>query len=134
MTDSYLNLLADLILIAHVVFITFVVGGLLVILLGAAIKWQWVRNRWFRGAHLAAVAYVVFEQLVNIPCPLTVWENTLRANLGESAYAGGFIVYWLHRLIFFNFAPWVFDVTYAAFGVLVLAALFLAPIRWRPSK
>ena len=131
MTD---RLLADLILIVHTAFIAFVIGGLLLTLVGGLANWQWVRNRWFRLAHFGAVALVVFQQLLNIPCPLTVWENQLRASAGEATYPGGFIVYWLRHLIFFDFQPWVFDVIYVVFGLLVVLTLFVAPIRWRPSK
>ncbi|MGH8640305.1 MAG: DUF2784 family protein, partial [Burkholderiales bacterium] len=46
--------LADLILIVHFLFVAFVVGGLALIWIGAAAGWEWVRNFWFRVAHLGA--------------------------------------------------------------------------------
>ena len=45
------RLLADLIVAIHAAYVAFVVVGLLLILLGVACGWQWVRNWWFRIAH-----------------------------------------------------------------------------------
>ena len=59
------------------------VPGLLLILLGACLRWQWVRNRWFRVAHLLAIVIVAFEAINNIECPLTTWEYDLRRLAGQ---------------------------------------------------
>ena len=125
------RLLADVILVIHALFVAFVVGGLLVTLLGGAMRWLWVRNRWFRIAHLAAVGLVVFQQWWRIACPLTVWEDHLRRSAGQQGYDNGFIVTWLQPLIFFDFPREVFDVIYVGFGLLVVLSLWLVPIQWR---
>ncbi len=72
------RMLADLIVVFHASYVSFVVLGLVAILVGAALHWRWVRNFWFRIAHLAAIGVVVLESLAGIPCPLTVWESQLR--------------------------------------------------------
>ena len=84
------TLLADIVLIVHFLFVAFVVGGLALIWIGAALGWAWVRNLWFRVAHLAAIVFVAGEALVGVWCPLTVWEDTLRGVHGEktSSHAG----------------------------------------------
>ena len=128
------RLLADIILIVHTAFIAFVVIGLLLVLLGAAMRWRWVRNRWFRGAHLACVGLVVFQQFQRIACPLTVWESQLRRSAGGPGYEQGFIAHWLHEIIFFDLPVWVFDVSYGTFGLLVVLSLWLAPIEWRKPR
>ena len=46
-------LAADALLLAHVLFVLFVVLGLLLVFAGWRRSWSWVRNPWFRVAHLA---------------------------------------------------------------------------------
>ncbi len=125
------RLIADFIVVLHAAFFLFVVLGLVVILLGIAFRWDWVRNIWFRSLHLAAIGFVVLEALVGMTCPLTRWENQLRKQGGQEGYPGDFIGYWAHRLIFFDAEPWVFTASYITFGLAVLAAFILAPPRWR---
>ena len=129
------RLAADLVLVLHAGFIAFVLFGLVAILIGWARSWQWVRNPWFRGAHLAAIAYVVAQAWMSIVCPLTTLENHLRRLGGQDPYSdGGFIAYWLHRLIFFDAEPIVFTICYTAFGLLVAATLIFCPPRWRKRR
>ena len=66
--QSFYGALANLILILHVGYVLFVVGGLILILAGGVRGWQWVRNPWFRAAHLAAIGYVMFEAWIGIVC------------------------------------------------------------------
>jgi Protein of Unknown function (DUF2784) len=121
------RMLADLIVVIHASYVSFVVFGLLAILIGAALGWSWVRNFWFRVAHLTAIGIVVAEALAGIPCPLTVWEQQLRKTAGQVGYQGDFIGNWAHQLIFYRAEPWVFTVGYTVFGLAVLAAFVLAP-------
>lgn len=69
---------ADHVLIAHFLYVLFVVGSLPVIWIGAWLKFRFVANPWFRYLHLAAILFVVTESLLDVACPLTVWENNLR--------------------------------------------------------
>ncbi|MGB7159186.1 MAG: DUF2784 domain-containing protein [Tepidisphaeraceae bacterium] len=124
---------ADFVLILHTAVIVFILFGLVAILLGVARKWEWVRNFYFRVAHLLAIAYVVAQTFLGIACPLTILENHLRVRAGQDPYAeAGCIQFWLHRLIFFDAEPWVFTLCYASFGLLVAATMWLAPPR-RPG-
>ena len=52
-------LAADAVLLLHVLFVAFVVVGLLLILAGRLLSWDWVRNWWFRVIHLGAIGIVV---------------------------------------------------------------------------
>jgi hypothetical protein len=126
-------MLADFIVVFHAAYVSFVVFGLVLILLGIALRWGWVRNFWFRALHLAAIGFVVLESLIGMTCPLTDWEHRLRELAGEATYTGDFIGYWAHRLIFYRAEPWVFTVLYITFGLAVLATFALAPPRW-PSR
>jgi Protein of Unknown function (DUF2784) len=123
------RILADLIVVLHATYFSFVVFGLLAILLGVVFRWNWVRNFWFRTLHLAAIGVVVAEVLAGIACPLTVWESELREMAGQTAYSGDFLAYWAHRLIFFRADPWFFTLLHPLFGLAVLVAFVLAPPR-----
>ncbi len=125
---------ADLILLLHAGFIAFVVFGLLLVFLGGALRWRWVRNRWFRLAHLSAIAVVVAQAWLGIVCPLTTLENYFRRRAGQPGYEMGFIADRVRRLIFFEADWWVFAVSYTVFGLLVLASFWLIRPRWRPAR
>ena len=122
-------LLADAILVLHALFVAFVVVGLVAILVGLWRRWGWVRNFWFRVAHLGAIGIVVLQAWAGVLCPLTIWENALRRASGEAGYAGSFIQHWLHRVLFWDAESWVFTVIYTAFG----AAVVLTWLLGRPS-
>ncbi|MFB9867739.1 DUF2784 domain-containing protein [Vreelandella sulfidaeris] len=130
MSDVILLLLADTILVIHVLFVAFVVIGLFAIYLGYWLNWRWVYNRTFRIIHLCAIGYVVVQAWLGVVCPLTTWEMALRAEAGTATYAGSFIQHWLHRALYFTFPAWVFMVVYTLFGGLVLASWWLV----RPNK
>ncbi len=123
------RVLADLIFVLHLAYFNFIVFGLAAILLGVVFRWGWVRNFWFRTIHLVAIGIVVGEALAGIRCPLTTWEKQFRVMAGQATYAGDFVGYWAHRLIFYDFKPWVLTVLHVTFGLAVLAAFVLAPPR-----
>ena len=124
------ELAANLILFLHVSYISFVLFGLILTWLGIVLHWRWIRNRWFRGVHLALIAIVVFEAWLGIVCPLTTWENWFRVKSGQSVHDGDFIAIWLHDLIFLQAPPWVFTGAYTLFGLAVLGTLWAAPPKW----
>ena len=112
LSPTWLLLAADGLLIIHALFIAFVVFGLIFIIAGLVRGWRWTRNPWFRFIHLGAIGIVVIQAWLNIICPLTIWENSLRDKAGEATYAGSFIQHWLHKLIFYQAEAWVFTLLY----------------------
>jgi hypothetical protein len=125
------QLAADGLLILHALIVAFVVFGLLLTVLGALMKWQWTRNSWFRSLHLLAIIIIAVQSWFGIICPLTTWEMGFRAKAGDFVYAGSFIEYWLHRLIFFEADTWVFTLVYTLFGLAVVATWVFYPPRFR---
>src|SRR5438552_6540035 len=105
--------LADAVLIAHVLFVLFVVGGFALILAGAR-RWGWVHNRAFRIAHLAAIVFVAVETLLGFTCPLTLWEGVLRSTGREQR---SFIGRWLAWLRYYERREWVCAVAFCRFGL-----------------
>lgn len=124
-------ILADLVLVVHATFVAFVVLGLALIWVGWFRKWSFVRNFWFRMAHLAAIGTVAAESLLGFVCPLTTWENRLRLMAGgEERYEGSFIQHWLHKVIFFELDEAIFTMAYLAFFIAVALSFWLTPPRW----
>lgn len=117
-----MSVAADLLLVLHVLFVLFVVLGLLLVFIGGAFGWSWVRNRCFRVVHLLAIGFVVVQSWLGELCPLTTWEMALRARAGEAAYGGSFMSHWLGELLYYEAPGWVFVVAYTAFGLLTIAA------------
>lgn len=118
---------ADLLLLAHWLFVLFVVLGLPLVFLGAWRGWRWVRNRWFRIAHLLAIGVVAAQAWLGVLCPLTVWETAFRRRAGQTAYEGSFIVHWLERLLYIDAPAWMFTAAYTLFGLLVVLAWVKVP-------
>jgi hypothetical protein len=123
------QLLADLVLTLHFALVAFVVGGLVLVVVGNLIGWRWVNALGFRLAHLLAIAIVVAEAWLGATCPLTSLEMALRAKARVTMYNTSFIEHWVQRLLYFEAPPWVFTLGYTLFGLLVAAAWW-----WWPPK
>jgi len=112
--------LADIIVIVHFCYVAFTVGGEVVILLGGALRWAWVRNLPLRIVHMAAVVLVAVEALAGASCPLTVWEYAFRVRAGQTAEAQvSFVARLVRSIIFYDLPAWVFLAAYVAFAALV---------------
>jgi len=117
-------LAADVILLLHVLFVAFVVIGLLLILVGKVRVWSWIRNPWFRLVHLAAITVVMIQSWLGLICPLTTIEMALRSRAGDTVYSGSFISHWLESILYYQVPPWIFVVCYMTFGAAVVASWF----------
>jgi hypothetical protein len=120
-------LLADLILVAHVAVVAFVVGGEALFLLGRWRHWRWVRRRRMRQNHIGLMVFIAAQSWLGQICPLTQWEQSLRGVAGQTAYSQGFIEYWLARMLYVQAPWWAFVAAYTAFAVLVIATWFWVP-------
>lgn len=130
-TTFYL-IAADAVLLLHVLFVIFVISGLVLILAGKLRDWSWVRNPWFRVAHLAAIGVVVLQSWFGAICPLTTLEMALRRRAGDAVYSGTFISHWLDSILYYRAPAWVFAVCYTAFGALVVLSWIW--VRPRPLR
>ena len=122
---------ADAVLVLHCAFVAFVVGGLVLVWVGHGLGWGWVRRMTFRALHGAAIAVVVAQAWLGVPCPLTVLEQFLRRRAGaprlgdDAAFSAGS----LSRLLYVDAPGWVFTVAYSAFGLAVLWTAWRLPPR-----
>lgn len=84
------RLLANAVVIVHVMFVAFVVfGGIL--------AWRWRRIAWI---HVPTVLYGATIEFVGWVCPLTPLENHFRRLAGQSGYAGGFIEHYIIPVLY----------------------------------
>ncbi|MGF1759360.1 DUF2784 domain-containing protein [Photobacterium sagamiensis] len=84
------RILADLVVIVHLLFIIFaLLGGLLAI----------VRS-YLVFVHLPAVIWVFVISFKGWICPLTPLENQLRNAAGSEGYTGGFIEHYIIPIIY----------------------------------
>ena len=122
--DVY-RLLAHIVLVIHFAFVSFVVVGLLLTWIGYFLNWSFVRNFYFRAAHILAMGVVLLEALFGIVCPLTTWEIQLRKLGGQVVYEDQtFMQYWIHKIMFFQMEPVTFQLIYGCFFTALLLSFF----------
>ncbi len=123
--------LADLIVLVHFLIVSFCVLGELAILLGAALRWKWIRDLAFRIVHLCTVLFVAAESIFGMTCPLTEWEYRLRSAAGQKYDSDmSFLARIVRKIIFYDFPHWVFTALYVGFGALILLTFILI----RPAR
>lgn len=84
------RLLADLVVVFHLLFILFgLFGGLLGL-------WR----TWMLFLHLPALVWIALIEFTGWICPLTPLENQLRIAGGDAGYHGGFIEHYLIPIIY----------------------------------
>ena len=86
----FYSLMADAVVIFHLMFIVFVMLGALLVLHRRA--WLWL--------HLPAVAWGMAVEFLHLYCPLTPLENNLRMKAGSAGYEGDFVGHYLIPLIY----------------------------------
>jgi Protein of Unknown function (DUF2784) len=114
-------MLADVVVAFHLLIVLFILLGVPLVYLGAALHWPWVRGRRWRTLHLGAMLFVAAESLL----------DALRGQRTD----GGFLERWIDQLIFYDAPAWVFTMAYTAFAALVLVTWFVVPpIRQRRTN
>ena len=113
--------LADAVRVVHVIFVLFVLGGLVVIPAGIVLKAAWVRNGWFRWLHFAASMFLVARIWMGAPCPLTELEYGLRG--GRPA------AHWTDVLLFRGMGRSQFSAGVMSQGIMSGLLLIVCPPR-----
>ena len=118
------RVLADAVVVLHLLFIAF-------ILLGGLLALRWTQLVW---VHLPLSAWGVLVQWMSWICPLTPLENSLRARAGDPTYGGGFVEHYLLPVLY---PVGIGQRTHIVLGVIVLGtnaviySLLLARLRAR---
>jgi len=118
-------MIADALLVVHFLIAAFIVGGLVLVWIGAAAGWGWVRNPWFRYLHLGAIAFVAAEAVFGVMCPLTVWEDMLRGGVRADSFVGR----WVRYFLYYEAPEWVFTAAYVTWTLAALLTLWRVPPR-----
>jgi hypothetical protein len=126
------RILADALSTTHLTLMVFVVFGQLLILIGIACGWRWIRNPWFRWTHMTAILVVAVEAVLGINCPLTDWEDDLRYWGGGITSDKSFTARIVHKFLFPNVSGEVLFACYLGFAGVVLLSFWLAP-PWHPA-
>ena len=125
-------LLADLVVIVHLAYVAFVIAGTVLVLMGALLRWRWIRNPVFRVLHLLAIALVVVQATVGAICPLTEWEAALRRRAGQQVEADiSFVGRLVRDVLYYDVSPRALTIIYVLLALLVVATLLIVPPRWR---
>ena len=120
---------ADLVLVVHLLFIGFVVGG-------AFLAWRWPRLIWVQ---LPAMIYGALVEFVGFACPLTALQNYLLRRGGQAGYRGGFISHYLIQAIYPPGLTRGIQIGLGLFVVLIAVAGYGGYLRrhrpaWRATK
>jgi hypothetical protein len=133
LSNETLSALADLVLIVHLGVIAFNVFGLVAIPLGGWLGWRFVRIVWWRALHVAILAIVALQALLQRACFLTIWQAQLLRRAGEAASDAPLIQRWVMQALFWKLPVWVFAALYVAVCVYVLILWWLVPPRLGPA-
>ena len=120
-------LLADIIAIIHLGYVSYVILGFILIVVGIILRWKWIRNLPFRITHLLAIVGVACEALLGVNCPLTVLEFKLRYALNLSEEKVSFIGAIVDSLLYYNAPGWLFTIIYTVFAITVIITFIIAP-------
>jgi Protein of Unknown function (DUF2784) len=124
-------MLADAVLLLHLAIVLFNTLGLVLVWIGAALRWHWIRNFPLRLSQLLLMGYIALQAVVGQICPLTLLEDALRGTRDER----GFIARWAGDLLYWNAPPWVFVAGYVAwFGLMLLTWYLVRPTRSMPKQ
>ena len=118
--------LGQLVLAVHILVIAFNVAGLILVPVGAALRWRWVRLRWLRLTHLAAMALVALQALLGRACFLTDWQAALTGGGAEEPL----IMRWVNSAIYWPLPMWAFTALYVVLFAYVVALWWLV----RPER
>ena len=111
--------LADLVVLLHVVFVVFaVLGGFLAV--------RWPRLIWI---HLPAVIWAAIVEFCGWICPLTPLENWLRRKGGESGYASDFIAHYIFPVLYPENLTQEIQIALGVFVVLINLAIYIWILR-----
>jgi hypothetical protein len=127
---SFGTLLADALVIVHLLWVVFMVGGVAATCAGLFYRRLLAYPVW-RTIHLLGILYAGLLSVLGRPCPLTTFEYALRRRTGSiDSDTEGFIIRLANRLIFPDLDARVLAVVTLA-AALVVIAIYI----WRsPAK
>ena len=105
LASNMYSVLAISVLFLHTLFILWVVFGALLTRSHPILRWL----------HISSVVWGILTELLPWPCPLTVLESWLERSAGIEPEQGGFLLYYLDKLVYPDISP----TTLTTAGVLI---------------
>jgi hypothetical protein len=121
------RILADIIVVIHFVWILFMLIGFIFTLCG--FFWKSFFDRWlFRTLHLFGIAYVSLLAIMGKYCPLTLWENILRAKYDPAlTYPGSFMIHYAEKLVYPDINPLIIRIPTTFIAVFTVVIFIIKP-------
>lgn len=121
------KILADIIVIIHFIWILFMLWGFILTVRGFFKKEFF--DRWlFRILHLFGIAYVSLLAMMGKYCPLTLWENVLRAKYDlDLTYPGSFMIHYAERLVYPDINPLIIRIPTTFIAVFTVIVFIIRP-------
>jgi hypothetical protein len=116
-----LTVLAEVVLIAHLLLAALITLGLIAIPVGGVLQWPWVRHRRLRLVHAGLMVFVALEGVLGITCPLTIIEHQLRGSQAPEFFLAALA----SDLLYWNLPLEFFVISY------LLAAAWVALLWWK---
>ena len=131
---------ADLIVFMHFAWVLFILVGFILTLCG--FFWKGFFDRWlFRAIHAGGILFVSILAVLGQYCPLTLWENTLRAKYDPSlVYAGSCIIHYVQKLLYPDMNPLIIRAVTTFIAIFSIVVFIVKPptkirriFKWREA-
>jgi len=121
------RILADIIVIIHFVWVLFMLVGFLLTLYG--FFWKRFFDQWiFRTIHVGGILFVSILAILGQYCPLTLWENTLRAKYAPSlVYTGSCIIHYVQKLLYPDINPLIIRAVTTFIAIFSIVVFIVKP-------
>lgn len=121
------KILADIIVAIHFVWILFMLIGFILTVRGFFN--QAFFDRWlFRTLHLFGIAYVSLLAIMGRYCPLTLWENILRASYDPGlTYPGSFMIHYFQKLVYPDVNPLIIRIPTTFIAIFTVLVFIIKP-------
>lgn len=121
------RILADIIVAIHFAWIVFMVIGFIWTVAGF---WQksFFDSWLFRTLHVFGIIYVSTLAIMGRYCPLTIWENSLRAKYAPGlVYPGSFVIHYAEKLVYPEINPLLIRIPTTFIAVFTVVMFIIRP-------
>jgi len=123
------KILADLIVVAHLAWILFMLWGCILTVRGF-FHTAFFERRLFRTVHFCGIVYVALLAMLGKYCPLTVAENALRRTYDPGlTYPGSFMVHYIEKIVYPNVPQFILLIPTVAIAVFTVVMFIIRPPR-----
>lgn len=121
------KILADLIVVMHFAWILFMLWGFILAARGFFHK-KFFERWFFRALHLLGIVYVSLLAMMGKYCPLTLWENSLRAKYDPNlTYPGSFMIHYAQELVYPDINPLIIRIPTTFIAVFTVVIFIVKP-------